>query len=178
MNKVANNKVLSPNKGVKLNGSGLGKVIAVTALVTLVGCSSGKWGFPYRAPVQQGNWETAEQVSYLRPGLTQSQVLYVLGTPTLVDIFHPNRWDYPYYFKPGYGDPVQRNLSLWFDENGLLERWEHDPLPETQPGDFQTQQLSGIPTVGQSQVPTEQAETFNVDGETIQIGFETSPLED
>ena len=63
MNKVANDKVLSPSKSFKLSGSRLGKFIAATALISLVGCSSGKWGFPYRAPTQQGNWVTAEQAS-------------------------------------------------------------------------------------------------------------------
>ena len=172
MNKVANNKDLSPSKGVKLSGSGLGKAIAVAALVTLVGCSSGKWGFPYRAPTQQGNWVTAEQVSYLRAGLTQAQVLYVLGTPTLVDIFHPNRWDYPYHFKPGYGKPVHRNLSLWFDDNGLLERWTHDPLPNTQPGDFKTQQLTGLSSPDKADTLAEPAADMNASE------FETTPLED
>ena len=171
MNKVANDKVLPPSKGVKLTGSGLGKVIAVAALVTLVGCSSGKWGFPYRAPIQQGNWVTAEQVSYLRVGLSQSQVLYALGTPTLIDIFHPNRWDYPYHFKPGYGKPVHRNLSLWFDGNGLLERWAHDPLPDTQPGDFESQQLTGLST-------SDEASTIETTSEMTQSEFETTPLED
>lgn len=170
MNKVANNKGLSPSKVFKFNGSTFGKFIAAAALVTLVGCSSGKWGFPYRAPTQQGNWVTAEQVSYLRQGFTKDQVLYALGTPTLVDIFRPNRWDYPYHYKPGYGEPIYRNLSLWFDENGLLERWQHDPLPDGQPADFNTQRasLSATPEAGEA------AATESVD----QTEFETAPLAD
>ena len=172
MNKVANNKVLSPSKGFKLSGSSFAKFIAAASLVTLVGCSSsGNWGFPYRAPIQQGNWVTAEQVSYLRAGLTQDQVLYALGTPTLIDIFHPNRWDYPYHFKPGYGDPVHHNLSLWFDGNGLLERWEHDPLPDTQPADFENQRLSGVGT-------SDKNTTSEAVIEFPQSEFETTPLED
>ena len=114
---------------------------------------------------------TAEQVSYLRVGLSQSQVLYALGTPTLIDIFHPNRWDYPYHFKPGYGKPVHRNLSLWFDGNGLLERWAHDPLPDTQPGDFESQQLTGLST-------SDEASTIETTSEMTQSEFETTPLED
>jgi outer membrane protein assembly factor BamE len=175
MNKVANDKVLSPSKGFKLSGSRLGKFIATTALISLVGCSSGKWGFPYRAPTQQGNWVTAEQASYLRPGLTQAQVLYALGTPSLVDIFRPNRWDYPYHFKPGYGEPVHRNLSLWFDENGLLERWQHDPLPETQPADFESQRSSGRSTFAEAESNAAATVDSSLQGDTE---FETTPLAD
>lgn len=173
MNTVANNKVLSPSTVFKLSGSGFGKFIAVAALVTLVGCSSGKWGFPYRAPTQQGNWVSAEQVSYLRQGFTKDQVLYALGTPTLVDIFHPNRWDYPYHYKPGYGAPVYRNLSLWFDENDLLERWEHDSLPEGQPADFETQRssLSATPE-GAEAVNSLEASADHLESNE----FETNPL--
>ena len=170
MSKVADNKGLSTSKAFKLKGSHFGKFIAATVLVTLVGCSSGKWGFPYRAPTQQGNWVTAEQVSYLRQGLTKGQVLYALGSPTLVDIFHPNRWDYPYHYKPGYGDPVHRNLSLWFDSNDLLERWQHDPLPSGQPADFNTQRANLTAN------PEDEQHESQADVESD--GFATAPLED
>lgn len=168
MNQVANNKVSTSGAVIKSGSAGIAKLIAVAALVTLVGCSSGKWGFPYRAPTQQGNWVTAEQVSYLRQGFTKDQVLYALGTPTLVDIFHPNRWDYPYHYKPGYGKPVHRNLSLWFDENDLLERWAHDPLPEGQPADFETQRSSISATPENPE--------FDASAAATEDGFQTTPL--
>jgi len=103
-----------------------------TLAVALSACGSTKWGFPYRADVQQGNWVTAEQVARLEQGMTREQVRYVLGTPTLQDIFHANRWDYPYYNKPGYGDAQERRFTVWF-ENDLLVRWEGDEQPDYQP---------------------------------------------
>ncbi len=109
-----------------------GLVASLTALAVLGGCASGEWGFPYRPSVQQGNWITAEDVSLLQKGMTQDQVRYALGSPTLHDIFHPDRWDYPYYFKPGYGDPVIRKFSVWF-VNGRVDRWEGDEQPTFQP---------------------------------------------
>ncbi|WP_397476017.1 outer membrane protein assembly factor BamE [Pusillimonas sp.] len=116
--------------------------VCVLALV-LSACGSTKWGFPYRADVQQGNWVTAEQVARLEQGMTREQVRYVLGTPTLQDIFHANRWDYPYYNKPGYGDPEARHFTVWF-ENDLLVRWEGDEQPSYQP--FQTPENESTPT--------------------------------
>lgn len=117
-----------------------GLLLSVLAASLLTACSSGKWGFPYRAPVQQGNWITAEQVSLLRPGMTADQVRYALGSPTLTNVFHPNRWDYSYYFKPGYGEPVLRKFAVWFDDKGLLSHWEGDAQPNFQPSDYETQQ--------------------------------------
>ena len=39
--------------------------LAIAALaVALAGCTGDKWGFPYKAGVQQGNWITQEPVSY------------------------------------------------------------------------------------------------------------------
>ena len=107
--------------------------LAAAAIAAAVaGCSSDKWGFPYRAPVQQGNWITQEQVALLQPGMTREQVRFALGSPTLTSVLHADRWDYPYYFKPGYGEPSERKFTVWF-ENDLLARWEGDKQPELQP---------------------------------------------
>ena len=107
--------------------------LAATAIAAVVaGCSSDKWGFPYKAPVQQGNWITQEQVSLLQPGMTREQVRFALGSPTLTSVLHADRWDYPYYYKPGYGDPQERKFTVWFD-NDRLVRWEGDKQPDLQP---------------------------------------------
>lgn len=105
---------------------------AAAVAAAVAGCSSDKWGFPYRAPVQQGNWITQEQVALLQPGMTREQVRFALGSPTLTSVLHADRWDYPYYFKPGYGEPSERKFTVWF-ENDLLARWEGDKQPELQP---------------------------------------------
>lgn len=110
------------------------KVGLAMAMVTvaLSGCASGKWGFPYKAPVQQGNWITKEQVSLLQPGMTREQVRFALGSPTLTSVLHADRWDYPYYFKPGYGDARERKFTVYFAQDRLT-RWEGDEQPELQP---------------------------------------------
>lgn len=105
--------------------------IGVSA-VLLSACGTGKWGFPYRADVQQGNWITEQQVAQLQVGMSREQVRYALGTPTLQDIFHADRWDYPYYNQPGYGKPEKRLFTVWF-ENDELVRWEGSEQPNHQP---------------------------------------------
>lgn len=87
---------------------------------------------PYRPNVQQGNWITQQQVALLRPGMTREQVRFALGTPTLTPLFHAERWEYPYFLKPGYGDIQERRFTVYF-ENDLLVRWEGDQLPTVQP---------------------------------------------
>lgn len=100
--------------------------------VVLSACGSTNWGFPYRPDVQQGNWITAEQVTQLQQGMTREQVRFILGTPTLQDVFRTNRWDYPYFNKPGYGEEQERKFTVWF-EGDTLVRWEGDEQPNRQP---------------------------------------------
>jgi len=98
----------------------------------LTACGGTRWGFPYKADIQQGNWITAEQVEQLRNGMTRDQVRFLLGTPTLQDIFRDDRWDYPYYSKLGYGDEELRRFTVWFKDD-VLDRWEGDSQPDRQP---------------------------------------------
>lgn len=100
--------------------------------LALTACGTTNWGFPYRPDVQQGNWITAKQVSQLQKGMSREQVRFLLGTPTLQDIFRTNRWDYPYYNKPGYGEEQERKFTVWFEGDSLV-RWEGDQQPDRQP---------------------------------------------
>jgi len=81
----------------------------------------------YRIDVQQGNVLNQEMVSQLRPGLNRDQVRFILGTPLLMDAFHNERWDYVFRFQEGKTNQVTaRRLSVFFDQNGLLERVSGD----------------------------------------------------
>ncbi len=70
-------------------------VLLLAALATLLsGCLS-----VYHLEVQQGNVVTQEMIDKLKPGMTRNQVRYVMGTPLVIDPFHPDRWDYYYYLR-------------------------------------------------------------------------------
>ncbi len=101
--------------------------LAVCAAITAIaGCSATtmtEWVDPYRIDVRQGNYVDQEMVAQLREGMTRDQVRYVLGSPLLVDTFRNDRWDYVYRFSPGKGEPEQRSLSVYF-ENDVLSRVE------------------------------------------------------
>lgn len=90
-------------------------------ILTLSACSKDKIPGVYRIDIQQGNQVTQEMLSKLEPGMTKSQVSFVMGTPMLIDVFHPNRWDYIYSFHPGNGSREQRRITLYFDEAETLD---------------------------------------------------------
>jgi len=89
---------------------------------------------PYKIDVRQGNYITQDMVAQLKPGMTRDQVRFVLGTPLVTDIFHADRWDYVYRFKPGRGEAQQRRLSVFFEGNNLVrvagDVVESDPAQE------------------------------------------------
>ena len=52
---------------------------------------------PYKTPIEQGVLIENENLQKLTPGLDKQQVKFLLGTPTIIDTFHTERWDYIYY---------------------------------------------------------------------------------
>ncbi len=88
-------------------------------LSLLAACSVTDKITPYRIDVRQGNLVTQEMVALLKPGMNRDQVRFALGPPLVVDVFHPDRWDYIYRFKPGRGAQQQRRLSVFFSGDRL-----------------------------------------------------------
>lgn len=86
---------------------------------------------PYRADVQQGNFISKEMVAQLRVGMTPDQVRFVLGTPLLKDMFHENRWDYPFRLQRGNGEITSSHVVVFF-ENDRVVRFEGGDLPDEQ----------------------------------------------
>jgi outer membrane protein assembly factor BamE len=74
---------------------------------------------PYRPDIQQGNFVSREMISQLHEGMTQDQVRFILGTPLLTDVFHANRWDYPFRIRKGNGETTASRVTLYFENNRL-----------------------------------------------------------
>lgn len=70
---------------------------------------------PYRLDIPQGNVITQEMVDKLKPGMTRSQVRFVLGTPLVVDAFRSNRWDFVYTLQKGGKVVESRRVTILFD---------------------------------------------------------------
>lgn len=105
--------------------------IVATAVAT-AGCSTVKdvgdsvtdgindWSIVHKPTIQQGNVLTEDMLEELQLGMSKEQVKFLLGTPSIVDVFRPNRWDYVYWLKkPDRSPPQEQRLSLFF-EDGLL----------------------------------------------------------
>ena len=107
---------------------------AAILAVALTSCTTIATHFPgvYAIDIQQGNIINQEMVDQLRPNMTKRQVLYVMGTPMLVDVFHKQRWDYIYSDQPGGDDRVQKRITLFFNGDELANI-QGDFRPSSQP---------------------------------------------
>lgn len=94
------------------------KIISLTLIALLLsGCSFLR---PHKMDVEQGNVYNQEEVSQLKPGMSQSQVKNIMGNPVLENIFDDNRLEYVYTFQPGYGKRVEKRVICIF-QNGRLK---------------------------------------------------------
>jgi outer membrane protein assembly factor BamE len=82
---------------------------------------------PYKLDVQQGNVVTSKMLLQLRPGMTKSQVRFIMGTPLIQDSFHGNRWDYVYQMRESGKIIEQRRVILDF-ESELLKTVRGDVI--------------------------------------------------
>ena len=93
----------------------------------LTGCSLPQLKMPdlkiprvYKLTVQQGNVITQEMVDRLEPGMSRSQVEYVMGRAVLNDPFEADEWVYLYSIEiPDYLTQVVK-VVLTFEGNTLV----------------------------------------------------------
>ena len=87
------------------------------------------WVFsPYRPDIQQGNFVSQEMLNQLKVGQTREQVRFILGTPLLTDIFHADRWDFPFYLARGDGELTSSRVTVYFKDD-KVERFDGGNLP-------------------------------------------------
>ncbi len=84
-------------------------------LCVLIATLSGCFFRPYHIEIQQGIKLTPQMIKQIKPGMTQSQVLYILGTPNIQDPFHHDRWDYIETVQQNHGPMTQRRFTVFFD---------------------------------------------------------------
>ena len=87
------------------------------------------WVFsPYRPDIQQGNFVSQEMLAQLKPGQTRDQVRFLLGSPMIADMFHADRWDFPFYLARGDGELTTSRVTVYFKDN-VVERFDGGNLP-------------------------------------------------
>ncbi len=107
-------------------------IVLFSLLISLVFSASGCSFFPgvHKIDVQQGNLVTQDMVDQLRPGMTKSQVRYVMGSPLIIDTFQQERWDYLMTMKKGGDERTQERISLFFS-NDRLTSFSGDFIPSS-----------------------------------------------
>jgi outer membrane protein assembly factor BamE len=99
-------------------------------LILIVALSTAGCGILYKQPIYQGNLLEKTNVDQLQTGMSKQQVLVLLGTPSIEDPFHHDRWDYTASQRVGrIGRTDIKNFTLYF-EGDTLARWEGEYFPE------------------------------------------------
>ncbi len=143
--------------------------LSLLAGLTLTSCSTVLNNLPgvYTLEIQQGNIIEQAMIDQLRPGMNKRQVLYVMGSPMLNDVFHPERWDYVYYDKSSNEEKGQKEVSLFFDNEQLIGI-QGDMRPSATP----TVKTTGETTVD---VPKRNLEKTMWEKITILLGYGETP---
>jgi outer membrane protein assembly factor BamE len=100
-------------------------IITCFAVLWLNACSFADWSLVHRIDVQQGNVISQDALNQLKPGMTRRQVQFVIGSPMVSDVFHQDRWDYIYLMQPGRGPVTTEHVTLFFEDDTLLNRFWH-----------------------------------------------------
>ena len=84
--------------------------LAAAACVLVAGCV-------YKVRVYQGWITDPGDIEKVEIGMTREQVAYLLGTPTVRDPFHSDRWDY--VFTSGTLEGERRIVVILFSAEGV-----------------------------------------------------------
>lgn len=98
--------------------------LLIPLLFALTACSP-----VFKLSTSQGNVIDEEKLAQVTPGMTQEQVLFLLGSPLVTDEFQPGRWDYVSYYRTGAGRESHRLVSLYF-QGDQLQRIEDSKPPK------------------------------------------------
>ena len=104
--------------------------LLATQIIFLAGCSSLKYPNVHKLTILQGNILNQDMIDQLRPGLSRSQVRYILGTPLIANTFDQSRWDYYYSVKRPGRDELRERISIYFADD-KLSYFTGDYLPSS-----------------------------------------------
>lgn len=126
------------------------------AAITVSGCSTVKkvtdgvtepvsnLSLIHKQTIQQGNALSQKQLDLVQIGMSKEEVRQELGTPSLVDVFHQDRWEYIYWLKAPGDEAVLKTLTLHFVD-GYLDRMAGDYDPEQEINDEERRIVVDVP---------------------------------
>jgi len=92
------------------------------------GCSTFQFPWVYRLTIQQGNIVSQEMIDKLKPGMSKSQIQFILGNPILEDSLDQDRWNYIYSLQIPGRERLHKELVIYFKDN-KLSHFEGDFVP-------------------------------------------------
>ena len=88
----------------------------LAAVLLLASCK------PYQMDIPQGKTLTTQQVSQVKPGMSQATVLQILGTPLQgASAYDVNRLDYIVTMQKNGGDITENRISIYFNNGAVKE---------------------------------------------------------
>lgn len=96
--------------------------------IVLISCSLmlGACIKPYRPDIQQGNIINNSNLREIRFGMSKQEVLFILGTPMVIDPFNEQRWDYFYSNRNQYKSQTSHRLITALFNGDELVKLEGD----------------------------------------------------
>lgn len=83
----------------------------------------------YKQPIFQGNLLEKTSVDQLKVGMDRKQVFTLLGSPSVEDPFHHDRWDYVATQRRGHGNTEIKTFTVFFNGE-IVTRWQGDYFAE------------------------------------------------
>ena len=98
-------------------------------LAAVLASATAGCGILYKQPIYQGNLIEKTAVDQLQVGQSKQQVNALLGTPSIPDPFHAQRWDYTASERVNrLGQTEVKNFTVYF-ENDQVTRWDGEYFP-------------------------------------------------
>jgi outer membrane protein assembly factor BamE len=133
-------------------------LLVLSLLVTA--CSSSLPSIkPYKMPIQQGNVVTSKMMMQLKPGMTKTQVRFVMGTPLITDSFHKDQWDYFYQMEKDGAIIEKRRVILMFEKD-LLAKVKGDVVPASTIRNEDRQEIAPIKNNEAKQNPAQKEKSM------------------
>ena len=90
-------------------------LISLLAISLLSACTI------HQLDIQQGNVITKEMTDKLKIGMNKDQIKYILGTASIIDPFHKNRWDYVYSLQNMDGIKEAAHIIVMFKDEKVIK---------------------------------------------------------
>ena len=133
-------------------------------IFSLSGCSFLYDTFVYQIDITQGNYIEDEKLDKVEIGMSQEQVIFILGSPMLIDQFDSSKWYYIRYIKPG-GKKIQQQQVVFTFNNKFLTKIDREGQIDKNP--LTNKKLKKAPneaaesTMDDSAAETDQAVTID-----------------